>query len=86
MYNCTYRPISALCRDVQAGHPQVKLSLLRGILYTTYSTGAFLYVRYSFLLIFNMFCDLGLMHSVGEQCGKKIHRTVLPHSPPKTEL
>jgi hypothetical protein len=25
-------------------------------------TGAFLYVRYSFLLIYNKFCDLSLLH------------------------
>jgi hypothetical protein len=27
------------------------------------TTGAFLYVRYSFLLIFNKLCDLSLLHS-----------------------
>jgi hypothetical protein len=45
-------------------------------------TGAFLYVRFSFLLISNKFCDLNLMHlplykvvqrcgAGGGQCGKK---------------
>jgi hypothetical protein len=33
--------------------------------------GAFLYVRYSFLLISNKFCDLSLLLWVRVQCGKK---------------
>jgi hypothetical protein len=59
----------------------------QGTLLTILCTGAFLYERYSFLLISNKFCHLSLLHCVGrgQWCKKNLlHR--VPSLSPKAKL